>query len=767
MVNNMAKHDNTESNDPRRGDPNWMPPAGYEFVMDDGERADEPGSINYAGRLWRRRWLVAAILAPCIAATVFLASRAEPSFVATARMRLGVQTPKIAPFQPTEERSDFRMENMVQTQVNIFQNRSLASQVVEQLGYNPPESPKSAIKEKVLALFAIAPETPEPADEATRRERAIDSFLAGLTVVPIADTQIFEARYASSDPEFSARALNALSDAYLRNDFQAKSASYSEARRWIQNKMEEVRTSLARSEEALYKFAGADGAQFMTLSDGGLQYLKEIDEMRLKIATLEDERAKRRADRDRIAAGGLPEDAAGATGAASLASQLRGQLATAETELDKVNQTLGPMDSNYKNAAAARDRIAAQLNQEKARLLKIANVQLQQAEGQLAQLRRDLDERQQRVIGLQQRLSGYNTLKREVDMNRETYNNLLQKWQEIGIGQSIQPADAVILQRAERPLVPIQRARNNILLYGMIISLCLSFGGALLADRLDNSLRSSEEIWRLSRLETLGNIPRIPTLRSGGKPLHAGLLMREKPDSAAAAGFRSLRTAVELVCEMPRSVLVTSAVPGEGKTTIAANLAISFTQKGRSVLLIDADLQNGILHRVFEITGQSGLAELLGCGRRCIDEFVSATSVPRLCVLPSGAPGPNAADLLDADSMRQVIEIASERFDMIVIDSVSPRGLADAGAAASNVDAVIIVAEPEKTPRREFTELNRLLGVLGARVAGVALNNSRPEATRIHEIHRPPRERAAVEKARDRSRPSDQRIKPAAAADGI
>lgn len=754
----MSNRDVNDNNESRR-EPNpvpWMPPAGYEAVMDDPERADEPGSFIDAARLWRRRRLIAAILVPCIAATVFLAARAEPSFIATARMRLGVQTPKIAPFQPTEERADIRTENMVQTQINIFQNRTIASRVVEQLGYNPPEPRASAIKAKILAGFGMKPGAPKAFGEAARRERAVDSFLAGLTVVPIADTQIFEARYSSSDSDFGARALNALCDAYLKNDFQTKSASYSEARRWIQEKMNEVKTGLARSEDALYKFAGADGSQFMTLSDGGLQYLKEIDEMRIKIAAIEDEYARRKADSDRLAAGGLPEDAAGSAGAASLAMQLRGQLANAETELEKVAQTLGPLDSNYKNAAAARDRIAAQFGQEKNRLLKVADLQFKQTENQLARLRKDYDERQRRVIGLQQRLSGYNTLKREVDLNRETYNNLRQKWQEIGIGQSIQPADAVILQRAEPPLNPIYRARNHILLYGLLIGLCLGFGGAMLADRLDTTLKSSEEIWRLSRIETLGHVARIPC----GRMVHAGLLMREKPDSPAAAGIRSLRAAVELICDNPKTLLVTSAIAGEGKTTIAANIAISLAQKGRSVLLIDADLQRGNLRRMFELSSETGLCELLACGRTCIEEFVSSTNVPRLCVIPTGAPVSNAVDLLDADAMRQVLESASDRFDHIVIDSISPRGLADAGAIAANVDAVVIVAQPEKTPRREFLELSRLLGVVGARVAGVALNKSRVEPTRIHEIHRLERRDEGI------YRHEDARIKPAAMADG-
>lgn len=727
-------------NESRRGDPNtgpWGVPAGYEVVTDDSERGDEPGALQYMGRLWRRKWLIAAILIPCIVASVFVARRADPAFIATARLRLGVQSPKIAPFQPAEERTDARTESLVQTQINIFQSRTIAGQVVEQLGYNPPPPRSSAIKDKLLTM-ALGPRAAAPnlTGESARRERAVDAFLMGLTVLPIADTQIFEARYSSIDPEFSARALNALCDAYLKSDFQTKSASYSEARRWLQEKMNEVKTDLAKSEESLYKFTGADGAQFMTLSDGGLQYAKELDELRLKIAAIEDEFTKRKADRDRLAAGGLPEDAAGAGGGASLASTLRGQLATADIELEKVKQTLGPMDSSYKNAAAARDRLATQLADEKSRLLQVSNLQFKQTREQLAQLRNDYETRQRHVIALQQRLSGYNSLKREVDLNRETYNNLQRKWQEIGIGQSIQPADAVILQRAERPLVPIYRARNNILVYGLLIGLCLSFGAAMLADRLDTSLKDSEEIWRLGRIETLGHVAPCPTIRLDGRTIDPGLLMHAKPDSAAAESIRSLRASIEYLCEGPRALLVTSAMPREGKTTVAANLAISFAQKGRSVLLIDSDLRGGNLRRIFEIDNETGLAGLLACGRACIDEFVAPTRVPRLFVIPSGSPKSNPADLLDADAMRLVLDSAAERFDLVIVDSVSLRTFADAGVTPPIVDGVIIVAQPGRTPRREFLEMNRLLGVVGARVVGVALNNSKSEPARIHEVHR-------------------------------
>lgn len=713
---------------PEYDNPSLAP--GYE----DAGGGEEAGLGEYAARLWRRRWLIAAILLPAIAVSAFLASRAEPTYTAVARLRLGVQAPRVEPFAPAEERAEPRHENMVQTQINIFQNRTIARRVVEDLNYKPEPSPGERLKRKVKTMLGGARITPaDVVGTDARREGAIDSFLAGLTVVPVGDTQIFEARYSSTDPAFSAKALNALCDAYLKHDFETKAAAYAEAQRWLQGKLNEVKSSLARSEDALYRYAGADGSQFMTLSDGGLQYMKELDELRLKISALEDEQAGVRADRDRLAAGGLPDDAAGA-GGISLASQLRAQLAAADVELEKARQTLGPLDSTYKNAAAARERLAGQFGQEKKRLLDGANLRLAQVTGQLAGLRGIFDERQRRVIALQQRLSGYNTLKREVDLNREIYNNLLQKWQEVSIGQSIQPADAVIMQKAERPLAPIHRDRNNILLYGCLLGLALSIGAAWAADRLDTTLKSSEEIWRLTGLETLGHIAPCP---ADGRKIHPGLAVYERPASDVARSFRALRASIEFLSgrRAPGRILVTSAVAGEGKTTVALNLATSFAQKGRSVLLIDAGLQSGALHGIFDLKQDHGLAELLASGRSdpaSIEEFVTATRVPRLHVIPSGAPVAHAADLLDTGGMGQVLESLDGRFDHIVIDAESFGSLAEAGAMAPHVDAVLVVARPGRTRRADFMRLIRMLAVTGARVLGVVLNNSRSDLDLIH-----------------------------------
>ncbi|MCE5230698.1 CpsD/CapB family tyrosine-protein kinase [bacterium] len=217
--------------------------------------------------------------------------------------------------------------------------------------------------------------------------------------------------------------------------------------------------------------------------------------------------------------------------------------------------------------------------------------------------------------------------------------------------------------------------------------------------------------------------------------------MHEKPGSAAADSIRTLRGSIEFMCggHPPKTLLVTSASRGDGKSTVAANIAISLAQKGRATLLIDADLQGGILRRMFDLNGEAGLAEMLASGHAGVEEYAVSTSIPRLCVMPSGTPPANASDLLDAEALRHVLGSAAAHFDHVVIDSPSLRTLADAGVLALHVDAAIVVARPNRTPREEFMEIHRLLSVVGARVIGVVLNNARPEPIRIHETHAPAR----------------------------
>ena len=686
--------------------------------MDQPPPEEETTMRDHVRQIWRRRGLVLFVLVACLAASYLVARQVTPVYTATARIRLGLKTPEIMPFQDSAERSSKIYENPVITQMNIFQNRTIARQVVEELNFVPRPSRWTQLQNRIAALLqktlgqdqqlhliepnSDAAENARPvlAAEEGPMQLRVNAFLEGLTVRPIPETQIFEANYSSPDSDFSARALNALCDAYIKYEYQSKTDAYREAQRWLQSKLDELKSRVTQSEEALYKFTGADGGDYLMLSSNAQEYYKQLEELRVKINTLEDECNGRKTELTKLEAAGFP-DGTGQAGGNPIIDQLRAQLASAEVEYDKINVNLGPQTTESKSAAAARDRLSQRLSEERQRLLTNARYDLEQSKDHLAQLKKAYDDKQKHIIELQQRLSQYNILQRDVDMNRDMYNNLQQKVKEVSVAASVQPANVMILQRAERPLSPSARTKYNIMLLGLLLGLGLSLGTVLFLEHLDVTIKDGEDVWRMCRIPTLGFIPRCANLPSAvRKKIQLPLITQELPYSGIAESFRSLRTSIQYACgsRAPRVLLVSSPLPEEGKTMVAVNLAISFAQKGQGVLLIDADLKRPALHRIFGLTEAKGLTDLLEdmktkpVGEGQLAEHIFRTQVANLSVIASGSPVSNPTDLLDSRMMHLMLDSLSEAYEHIIIDSVPLLDFADSNVLAPHVDGVVLVA---------------------------------------------------------------------------
>lgn len=749
----MARHELKKSIGPEPidqvGDQYLRIPSGYEVVVDQAPPEEPSPRNDYLRQIWQRRWLVLLVLLACLAASYLLAGQVTPIYTATARIRLGLKTPNIMPFPDAGDRSPKTNENPVITQMYILQSRTIARQVVGELNFIPRASRGAqwrigiaTLLEKMVGqgklpqfikarLAGDGNAKPILATEEDRMQLRVDAFLAGFSVRPIPDTQIFEASYSSPDSDFSARALNALCDAYIKYDYQSKSDAYREAQRWLQVKLAEVKGKVTQSEESLYKFTGIDGGDYLMLSSNAQEYFKQLEELRVKIGAVEDEYNKRTAEMMKLKAAGFP-DATGQGSGNAIVDQLRTQLANAEVEYDKINVNLGPLANESKSAAAAKERLSLRLSEEQQRLQKNARYDSEQSKNQLTQLKKAYDSRQKHIIDLQQRLAQYNILQRDVDMNRDMVNNLQQKVKEVSVAASVQPADVMILQRAERPLNPLAKEKNNIMLLGLFLGLSLSVGTALFLEHLDVTIKSGEDVWRLCQLPTLGFIPRCADLPAADRrEMQLPLITQELPYSGIAESFRSLRTSVQYAFgrQAPKILLVSSLLPSEGKTMVGVNLAISFAQKGHKVLLIDADMKKPTLHKIFGLREDKGLSELLAVMRADIvsesrlDEHIFPTRVTNLSVIPSGSLVSNPTDLLDSQMMHQLLDYLSGIYEHIIIDSAPLLDLADSSVLAPHMDGVVLVVRPGITPRQAFLEVNKQLTAIGGQILGVVLNN--------------------------------------------
>ena len=286
------------------------------------------------------------------------------------------------------------------------------------------------------------------------------------------------------------------------------------------------------------------------------------------------------------------------------------------------------------------------------------------------------------VLDLQKKGIQYNILKREAESNRGIYNSLLQRYKEVDIAGGVGTNNIFVVDRAAVPIYPSEPNVPRSLILSLALGLGTGVGLALFLELLDDRVRAPEEIEQLFGLATLGVIPRIESQE-----------MAEAigdPRSALAESYRSLATALQFSTNsgLPRSISVTSAGPGEGKSTTVVAIARHFAQMGLKVLLIDADLRKPSLHKKLNLSNAIGLSNYL-TGTSLPPELIQKTDHPNLAFMASGPLPPNAADLLSGTRVHSLISLGSEVFDLIVLDSPPLLGLADAqllaGAVAANM----------------------------------------------------------------------------------
>ncbi len=362
-------------------------------------------------------------------------------------------------------------------------------------------------------------------------------------------------------------------------------------------------------------------------------------------------------------------------------------------------------------------------------------------------VRQALQQEQKQMNQMAARAVQYNILKREVDTNKQLYDGLLQRLKEASVSASLRASNIRIVDAAEPPTKPVKPKIPLNLGVAAILGLGLGFCAAFLQERLDDTLKGTDDVERLFGLSAVGLIPAVSQPNgnhhgvsrllehtkalsvkengNGRKPNAAWYRIDEdgKQNAPLVEAFRSLRTSILLSTadHPPSSLLVTSTQPGEGKTTIATNLAITLAQVGQRVLLVDADLRSPSLHRLFGVRENFGLVSYL-TGHQDWHSAVRPSGSPGLDLLFCGPIPPNPSELLSSRSMGELIRSAREQYEFVILDSAPMLALADSRILATLVSGVLLVVKNAMIPREQVKQALFGIQSVGANVIGVALN---------------------------------------------
>jgi polysaccharide biosynthesis transport protein len=389
---------------------------------------------------------------------------------------------------------------------------------------------------------------------------------------------------------------------------------------------------------------------------------------------------------------------------------------------------------NHPDVHAALARVTATSRALSAEVQNIKNgaqKQLQALEQQEAGLRQLVNEAEHKALDLNLMEIEYNRLRRTKDNNEKLYGLVLERSKEAGLTQALRVNNIQVLAPAATSPVPVEPRMSLILAAGVMAGLALGLGAALGRERMDRTIKSLDELEQRLHLVPLGSLPEVAggvatTKRRRRHSLSVTqpeLVTLEQPGSGFAESVRAVRTNLLFMSpDQPfRRLLVTSAQPGEGKTTVASALAVAMAQAGQRVILIDCDMRRPRLHKIFSVTqGPCNLSESL-LDPAHLDLASTRTELAKLSILPAGPTPPNPAELLQSEAFRHLLQRLEQDFDLVILDS-PPLVVTDAAILATRVDGSVMVVRRGHSDRRDVLRAKRAILDVGGSVIGAVLN---------------------------------------------
>lgn len=667
------------------------------------ETEDNIDLLSYWHIILKRRWMVLGVLGIIFITSLVGTLLTTPIYRATAILQIERQSMQVMDVQGVTPTEDIYADDFYQTQYELLKSRALSQRVVTQLGLVDsgelermrPGSPW----QKIMGLFGretAQQDAPQQvakqsgADRAEKENQLAGSFAGGISIEPVRNSRLVRINYDSPDPAFAQKAANAIVEGFIASNLERKFDSSAYAKTYLEERLKELKLKLEDSERKLVEFAqkeeiiGTSGGENSgTLTQQSLQTLNT---------------AYGKAQEDRIRAESRWSQAQ-VSSAISLAmesgnnkfittlQESRGKLMAEYQDKLKLYKPAYPIMVQLKGQIEEIDKQIASEAGNIRGAIQAEYLAAQRQEGMLAAQIKGL---KTDVLDQEGRSIQYNIFKREVDTNRQLYDGLLQRYKEIGIAGGIGTNNMSIVDRAQMGGQFKPDLMRNLMLATMI-GLLLGCLLALGFEYLDDSLKAPEDIEKQLGLSILGVIPK---LKDPQTPTTALQDLR----GAFTEAYRSVRTALQFSTDkgVPRVLLITSASPGEGKSTTARALAQNIAELGRRVLIVDCDLRNPSLHRHFNADNSTGLTNFLAGGMKPMD-LIQKTAMPNLSYLSTGPLPPNPAELLMGSKLVSFLTVAVEKFDQIIIDGPPVLGLADAPILANRATATLLVIEAGET----------------------------------------------------------------------
>jgi succinoglycan biosynthesis transport protein ExoP len=623
-------------------------------------------------------------------------------------------------------------EPYYKTQFRILKGRDLARRVVKrvELGTVPefngtaeePATPFTMLQDagqrvvhyvKPPPVEAEAPKVDETPDESS----LIGSFLGRVAVNPVTGSRLVDVTFDAMDPKFAAAAVNALVDEYVEQNLAVKLQSTQNMLEWLDKELVKQQNKVQESEAALANYRARQNA--MSLDDKQNIVLSRLNALNDSVMKSHSNRIQKEALYNQVKAAGpgAGADMIPAISQNTAVQTLKAQIAEQQRERIRLSERYGDKWPALIQATTKLAELQRQLDVEIARALQQVKNEYETSVLEEQTYSRNLEAAKADVQDLSRKSVDYNVMEREAESNRQVYQSLLQRANELRVSSNSHANNVRVVDHAEVPKSPLAPTGRRTWLMAVAVGLVLSIGVAFGLDYMNDTIKTPEDVTQRLKLPFLGLVPAVrgdkhPLLASSHVPHDFG------------ESFRSLRTS--LISKYPgdgtKIMVVTSAQPLEGKTTTAANIAMSLAFGGARVLLIDADMRRPGMHRPLRLTNDRGLSQVL-IGQARVRDVIQRTVDPNLLAITAGRTPPNPSELLASERMKTLLtNLTHGPFDWIIVDTPPVLAVTDAVVLAPLVSGVTFVVGAEMTRRRLAERAIEIVMQTRPKYAAVVLN---------------------------------------------
>lgn len=710
--------------------------------------------------LWRtalrRRWIIVITVLTVLTLVTLYSFLVTPKYTAVGQLLID-REPNILSFEDIFQIESFK-DDYFQTQYRLLQSRALAGYTIDRMRLHENYAlVKAAVRDSKLW-------TEDLKNDPTVRRKLINALLERLIIRPVRRTRLVQASYTDPDPKFAAETLNSLFDAYIEMNVQKRYLATEQATDFLSKQIASVQAEIEESEKKLQEYG--QSKNIIALSSSENTVIEKLGELNKALTDAQIDRVNKETYYNEIAVA-TPDYIPDAL-ANPLIQKLREEYSRLNRDYGKKSETFLPNYPEMQSLKAEMDTAKRALEEETQALIKRAYSDFQTALKKEEALAGVFNRQRREAFQLNSNAIQYNSLQIQIQNQKNLLESLMKRKSETDVSsrlKGLRTSNVWIVDKAEIPNSPSSPNKMRNMVFALMVGLLGGLGLAFLFESLDITIKDSEDIKKYGGLPMLGIVPefygdgprrgirkagggnklerreklkrvgaqlldrvssriggRKPELQDGGQEA-MDLIVHFSPESSFSEYYRSIRTTLLLSTAdaKAQALVITSALPQEGKTATASNLAVALAQAGKRVVIIDADLRKPRLHKIFRIKNLNGLTKFLTSDLP-LEDLLRATAIPTLFLINAGPVPPNPVELLGSKKMGSLLEWLKKDYDFILVDTPPMLAVSDAVVLGPLLDGAILVVQRGRTPREALKQAREKLDMHKIKGMGVIIN---------------------------------------------